>query len=156
MISELRLFKTFSLPNLPILKRKFLLSINFSPGSNSNDQPIIALPSRMLWVKGVGEFVSAAQVIKKTHKCRFVLIGENDDNNPNSINTNQLLKWQNEGLIEWWGHQKNMPAIMKKIDIVCLPSYREGLPKALLEAASSGVPIAVSYTHLTLPTTPYV
>lgn len=119
-------------------------TINFSPGSNSNVQPIIALPSRMLWVKGVGEFVSAAKDIKKTHKCRFVLIGENDDNNPNSIHTSQLLKWQNEGVIEWWGHQKNMPAVMKKIDIVCLPSYREGLPKALLEAASSGLPIVTT------------
>jgi len=116
----------------------------FTPKNKFSIKPIIALPSRMLWVKGVGEFVSAAKSIKKTHDCRFVLIGENDDNNPNSINTNQLLKWQNEGFIEWWGHQKNMPAIMNKIDIVCLPTYREGLPKALLEAASSGLPIVTT------------
>ena len=119
-------------------------TIQYSPNNKSNLKPIIALPSRMLWVKGVGEFVKAARTIKKTHKCRFVLVGENDNNNPNSINSDQLIKWQNEGFVEWWGHQHNMPDLLKKIDIVCLPAYREGLPKALLEAASAGLPIVTT------------
>ena len=116
----------------------------YSPHNKTNLIPIIVLPSRMLWVKGVSEFVSAARILKKIHNCRFILVGDNDNNNPDSINSNQLIEWQNEGIIEWWGHQDNMPALLKKIDIVCLPSYREGLPKALLEAASAGLPIVTT------------
>jgi len=116
----------------------------YSTHNKTNLIPIIVLPSRMLWVKGVSEFVSAARILKKIHNCRFILVGDNDNNNPDSINSNQLIEWQNEGIIEWWGHQDNMPALLKKIDIVCLPSYREGLPKALLEAASAGLPIVTT------------
>ena len=116
----------------------------YSPSKKYNVVPIIALPSRMLWVKGIGEFVEAARAIKKTHECRFVLVGDNDNNNPNSINSGQLIKWQNDETIEWWGHQNDMSAVLNKIDIICLPSYREGLPKSLLEAASAGIPIVTT------------
>ena len=116
----------------------------YTPYKKSNQIPIIALPSRMLWVKGVGEFVKAGRILKKTVKCKLVLIGSNDNNNPDSIDNEQLIKWQDEGVIEWWGHQTDMVSILKMIDIVCFPSYREGLPKSLLEAASSGIPIVTT------------
>jgi glycosyltransferase involved in cell wall biosynthesis len=116
----------------------------YCTNNKTNLIPIIALPSRMLWAKGVGEFVDAAKTLKKIHNCRFVLVGDNDNNNPDSINNDQLIIWQHEGAIEWWGHHDDMSALLKKIDIVCLPSYREGLPKALLEAASAGLPIVTT------------
>jgi len=116
----------------------------YCPHNKINSKLIIALPSRMLWVKGVGEFVDAAKNLKKNYNCRFILVGDNDNNNPDSINSNQLIEWQNEGTIEWWGHHEDMSAVLKKIDIVCLPTYREGLPKALLEAASAGLPIVTT------------
>lgn len=104
--------------------------------------PLIILPARMLWDKGVGEFVKAASILKnKGIEARFALVGERDPANPTSISEQQLQTWKNAGIVEWWGRQENMLAAYAACRIVCLPSYREGLPKALLEAAASSRPI---------------
>jgi len=114
----------------------------YSPVKKNNQIPLVILPSRMLWVKGVGEFVEAARVLKnQSIKCRCILVGDNDDDNPASISNKQLSYWQDEGIVEWWGHSDDMEGVLSKADIICLPSYREGLPKSLLEAAASGLPI---------------
>jgi glycosyltransferase involved in cell wall biosynthesis len=67
---------------------------------------------------------------------RFVLVGDGDGDNPASIPDAQLKAWHDSGLMECWGHCEDMPAALKQAHIVCLPSYREGLPKVLLEAAA--------------------
>lgn len=102
----------------------------------------VVLAARMLWDKGVGEFVAAAHQLRgQGIVARFILVGKSDSKNPNAIPEEQLVSWQKEGAVEWWGHQNDMAAVFSKIHIVCLPSYREGLPKVLLEGAACGRPI---------------
>lgn len=101
--------------------------------------PVVMLASRMLLDKGIVEFVEAARQPKgRGIDARFVLVGDTDIHNPSAISNVQLASWQAEGVIEWWGRRENMPAVLQQANIVCLPSYREGLPKVLLEAASCG------------------
>jgi len=114
----------------------------FHPGPLPSGTPLVILPARMLWDKGLGEFVKCARVIKDHGVvARFVLVGDPDPHNPESVSIEQLNIWEKEGVVEWWTHKKNMPSIYINASIICLPSYREGLPKALLEAASCGRPI---------------
>jgi glycosyltransferase involved in cell wall biosynthesis len=114
--------------------------------AESNEVPIVLLASRLLWDKGVGEFVAAARTIRRSGiDARFVLAGDNDDENPGSISTAQLKEWNDEGAVECWGHCTNMPNIFAGIHIVCLPTaYGEGVPKVLIEAASCGRPIVAT------------
>ncbi len=101
--------------------------------------PVVILASRMLWDKGVGEFIQAAKIVKKEYpNCRFVLVGDPDPENPMSIPEEVLQGWHKAEIVEWWGHRDDMPQIFANSNIVVLPSYREGLPKVLLEAASCG------------------
>jgi len=111
----------------------------FIPTDESTGVPIVILASRMLWDKGVGEFVNAARVLKQEGVAtRFVLVGDSDPENPASIPNAQLSEWHELGIVEWWGERGNMHEMLTQAHIVCLPSYREGLPKVLLEAASCG------------------
>jgi glycosyltransferase involved in cell wall biosynthesis len=117
----------------------------FRPMLNEGGEPIILLACRMLWDKGVGEFVEAARLLKRQKPgVRFVLVGRCDDDNPASIQPEQLHRWQEEGTIEWWGHRSDMPAVLGNAAVVVLPSYREGLPVSLLEAAACGKPIVAT------------
>ena len=103
------------------------------------------LASRMLWDKGVGEFVEAAHLLKQQRQlARFVLVGRLDEDNPARITLKQLMKWHEQGLVEWWGHRDDMPQVLASASVVVLPSYREGLPKVLLEAAACGRPIVAT------------
>lgn len=108
-----------------------------------NNIPMVILPARMLWDKGINAFVECAKKINKINKkARFVLIGGIDLDNPESVPKKQLESWHNSGLVEWLGQQKNMPDIYQEADIVCFPSYYgEGLPMSLLESASCELPI---------------
>jgi len=106
---------------------------------------IVVLASRLLWDKGIGEFVQAARKLQQRGvKARFVLVGESDQQNPSAIPHDQLLSWEAEAVVELWGQQENMPEIFAKSHIVCLPSYREGVPKVLIEAAACGKPIVTT------------
>jgi len=104
----------------------------------------VILPGRMLWEKGVGEFVTAAKILKnKNVIADFILVGGQDAKNPSSIPDQYLSECEKFG-VKWIGHQSDMIKIFQHADIVCLPSYREGLPKALVEAAASGCPIVTT------------
>lgn len=99
------------------------------------DNIYVTLPARMLWDKGVGEFVKAARLVKQeTSHIIFQLAGGIDTENPAGIPEEQLKAWQEEGVVSWLGHRTDMADIFTQSHIVCLPSYREGLPKALIEA----------------------
>ena len=103
---------------------------------------VVVLVARMLRDKGVHEFVHAAHLLKsKKIKARFVLVGGPDHGNPATIPVSTLQDWTTNGTVEWRGHQTDIPSIMKEAHIVVLPSYREGLPKVLLEAAATGRPV---------------
>jgi len=107
--------------------------------------PLVVLPARLLWDKGVGEFVAAAKLLKaRGVKARFALIGDTDDANPAATPRDQVANWHAEGTIEAWGYRADMPAVLAQSTIVCLPSYAEGLPKALLEALAVGRPIVTT------------
>lgn len=117
----------------------------FYPEKKPNGLPVVLLPSRFLWDKGIGEFVESAKILKeKGLKARFVLAGKHDEENPENIPISKIKEWVEEGLVENWGFVKNMSKAINKSSIVCLPSYREGLPKCLLEAASCARPIVTT------------
>jgi len=117
----------------------------YVPGSNSTDIPQVILVARMLWEKGIGEFVQAAKLIlTKGTSASFILIGDTDSENPAAISVEQLKEWQSEQGIEWMGRRDDIPQLLKQSTVACLPSYREGLPKFLLEAASAGLPIVTT------------
>lgn len=102
---------------------------------------VIVLPSRLLREKGVLEFVEASRILKSRGiVARMALVGTADYKNPSAISENEIKQWVAEGAIEWWGHREDMSAVFRTAAIVCLPSYREGMPKVLLEAAAAGKP----------------
>ena len=128
--------------NVAIIRGSGVNIEQFTFMNEVKDTPIVMLASRMLWDKGVGEFVDAAKILKdKKINARFVLVGENDPENPASIPEGQLNEWHESGVIEYWGEQTKMHEVLPRASIICLPSYREGLPKVLLEAASCSRPI---------------
>lgn len=104
--------------------------------------PVVMLASRMIWPKGIREFVDAAATLKQKMDVRFVLVGKPDIENSASVPESLLHQWNKEGNVEWWGHQGDMAETLGQATLVCLPTYYgEGVPKILLEAMSLGRPI---------------
>jgi glycosyltransferase involved in cell wall biosynthesis len=110
--------------------------------------PVVVLASRMLWAKGIQEFVDAVRILSDSGvKARFALVGKSDPANPSAIPTDQLQSWNEGGVVEWWGHKSDMPGVFGQSHIVCLPSsYGEGVPKVLIEAAACGRAIVTTNT----------
>jgi glycosyltransferase involved in cell wall biosynthesis len=108
-----------------------------------SDTPIILFASRLLWQKGIADFVAAASIVRKNiTNVRFVIVGEPDKNNPNSVPEATLNEWNEGELVEWWGYQSQMPKTLSRVKMVVLPSfYGEGVPKVLIEAAACEKPI---------------
>ena len=106
---------------------------------------LVVLPARLLWHKGVAEFVEAARLLRaRGSSARFALVGGIDPDNPAAVPAAQVESWQRDGTIEWWGQRDDMPQVFAQAHVVCLPSYGEGLPKALIEAASCARPIVAT------------
>jgi len=101
--------------------------------------PVVILVARLLADKGVYEFVKAAEIMKaQASNARMVLVGSTDPGNLKSVTTQEINSWVDAGIIEYWGYSTEVAAIMSKSNIIVLPSYREGLPKVLIEAAACG------------------
>ena len=142
---DFRKFKTI----IPITEKV----INFIPGSGVNtskllpikkitNNPNILLPARMLYEKGINEFVEASRILKKKNNSyNFYLAGDFNSINPSAIAKDKIEGWVKEGLVIYLGHQNDMESLYHQMSIVCLPSWREGFPKVLMEAASLGLPV---------------
>ena len=103
------------------------------------DIPVVMLVARLLIDKGVNEFVSAAKILAdKNIPVRMVLVGDIDKGNPKSLSHSQLDKLIADKYVEHWGYSHDVSATMGMANIIVLPSYREGLPKCLIEAAACG------------------
>ena len=114
----------------------------FCPTPEPSGTPVVVLASRMLRSKGVEEFVQAARLLKASGvQVRCVLVGKVDMKNPSTITEAQLRRWEKEGVVEWWGHCDDMAGVFAASHAVVLPSYAEGLPKALLEGAACARPL---------------
>jgi len=108
-------------------------------------EPLVVLPARMLKDKGVVEFAEAAASVRRAGcDWRFALVGTADYQNPSAVPREQIQAWVDAGTLEWWGHREGMAAVFARASIVCLPSYREGMPKALLEAAAAGCAVVTT------------
>ncbi len=112
-----------------------------------NKVPAVALIARMLKDKGIYEFIEAYKLLKaRKIKCRFILVGDVDPINPSSIEKSFLQSCHRDKKIEWLGWRDDIDKILLGIDILCLPSYREGLPKSLVEGAAAGLPLVTTDT----------
>ena len=112
----------------------------FKPSQEADGVPIVMLAGRLLWEKGVADFVDAARIVRKQGiSARFVIVGAPDNENLSSISADMLDEWDREPNVECWGKRSDMESVLPECQIFCLPSYYgEGVPKVLLEAAACG------------------
>lgn len=117
----------------------------FQPQEQKREDDVFKflLISRMLWEKGIGEYVEAAKIIKHKFKnVDFQLLGFLDVENPSAITRKQINTWIDEDLVNYLGTSDNVKEHISKADCIVLPSfYREGTPRVLLESASMAKPI---------------
>ena len=108
----------------------------FTPQAEPLDElPVVLFAGRLLWQKGIGDFVEVARRLRG--RARFRVVGYEEATSPLSVPAARLRAWADEGLIEWLGKRDDMPQVYAGSNIVCLPStYGEGVPKVLIEAAA--------------------
>jgi glycosyltransferase involved in cell wall biosynthesis len=105
----------------------------------------VLLAARLLWDKGLAEYVGAARQLRLDGRdIEFLLAGDPDPGNPAAVPEGTVRAWVGEGLLQWLGHVDDMAALFETVDAVVLPSYREGLPKGLIEAGASGLPLVTT------------
>ncbi|WP_202411280.1 glycosyltransferase family 4 protein [Aeromonas veronii] len=103
------------------------------------------LIARMLWDKGIGEYIAAARVIKQRYpQAIFQLLGACDVSNPSVITREQIRLWEENGLVEYLGTTDDVRPFIMNADCIVLPSYREGIPRTMIESASMGKPLIVT------------
>lgn len=111
------------------------------PPPLSGGAPVVTYVGRMLADKGLRELADAARLLKRRgREVRIILVGPTDPENPQSLSPQELQGWVAEGVLEWHGYRSDVAAVWAESTIAVLPSYREGMPKSLLEAAASAVP----------------
>jgi glycosyltransferase involved in cell wall biosynthesis len=116
-----------------------------SPAPPPHSEFRVLLPARLLWDKGLAEYIEAAQILKRDGRpIHFMLAGEPDPGNPAAVSRERVQSWVDEGIVQWLGHVDNMPDLFRSVNAVVLPSYREGFPKGLIEAAACGLPIVTT------------
>ncbi|MBU3568201.1 glycosyltransferase family 4 protein [Polynucleobacter sp. UK-Pondora-W15] len=120
----------------------------FIPSVKKLDTVNVVMVSRMLWAKGVHEFMLAAKILMNENiDARFILVGGIDLGNPTSVPIKELESWSKRDGFEWWGKRSDIPEVLRDADILCLPSYYgEGVPKVLLEGAAAGLPLITTNT----------
>lgn len=138
-LNHLKKWGVLNLRNVKIIKGSGVNLEMFTNLTEQSGTPVVCFAARLLKDKGVLEFVSAARQLKeKNINARFLLAGNLDANNPTSLSIEDLSNIKKDGYVEILGHVKDIPALYRMSHIICLPSYREGMPKSLLEAAAAG------------------
>jgi len=115
-------------------------------GNRLSKEPVVLLAARLLLDKGVHEFVKAAETLQLSGiKAQFWIAGEPDRGNPASVSDEMVEIWRRQGFVQCLGHRDNMPDLLRQADIAVLPtSYQEGVPRFLLEAAATGLPLVAT------------
>lgn len=123
-----------------------LHTFRYEPMQHMENRPIrFLLVARLLWDKGVGEYVEAARLVQQRYPtARFQLLGFLDVKNPTAVSGEQMDEWVAEGVVEYLGVADDVKPYLAAADCVVLPSYREGVPRSLLEAAAMGRPIVTT------------
>jgi glycosyltransferase involved in cell wall biosynthesis len=122
----------------------------FTPSDDTNRKSLntpfrFLLIARMLKDKGVIEFVNAAQLLKESGvRAEFCLLGFLDVQNPAAISSEQMKEWTDQGFVIYLGVSDDVREHIASAECVVLPSYREGTPRTLLEAAAMGKPIVTT------------
>ncbi|MFK2875923.1 glycosyltransferase family 4 protein [Rhodanobacter hydrolyticus] len=110
--------------------------------SADDERPRVLLACRLLWDKGLDEFVNAIRQLRlQGCSLHALLAGTPDPGNPATVPEATIRGWVAEGLVTWLGHVDDMAGLLASVDVVVLPSYREGLPRTLVEAAACGLPL---------------
>ena len=127
-------------PGQAVLIRGSGVDLNaYAPTPEPDGPPIAIMVSRLLTDKGVREFVEAAGMTAgHPSGLRWVLVGAPDPGNPASITQEEFQRWQAEGVVTCLGERDDVAALYQNAHIAVLPSYREGLPRSLVEAAACG------------------
>ena len=108
-------------------------------------EPIIVMASRIIADKGIFEYIKSIQYLKKHNfEGKFYLVGDIDYKNPSAIKKSTVNYWHKKKIITYVKHQKKISTFLKKSTIIVLPSYREGFPKILMEAAACGRPVVTT------------
>ena len=132
------------IPGSGVDLKRFQIDVNDRVEILSRDlrAPIFLLIARMLWDKGIGEYVEAAKNFKKKYPAaRFQLLGFSGSDNPSSIPISTIKNWVSDGIVEYLGDTDDVRPFILAADCVVLPSYREGVPRVLLEASALARPI---------------
>lgn len=134
--------------NIRLIRSSGVNTRRFAPAERSDEaKPLrVLLAARLLWEKGVQEFVDAAAMVKaRGCAMEFLLAGAPDPGNPRSVDQAHVDEWVAKGLVTWLGHVDDMPALLRSVDVMALPSYyREGVPKSLIEGAACGLALVTT------------
>jgi len=130
--------RTHVIPGSGVDVKKFTPAMRRS----SDGDVVVLMAGRLLFDKGVGEFVDSARRLRGGRfKTRFWIAGTADEGNPRCVPADVLDRWRREGAVELLGHRDDMPELLQQASIAVLPSYHEGVPRFLLEAAATGLPL---------------
>ncbi|WP_157475163.1 glycosyltransferase family 4 protein [Lysobacter sp. Root494] len=135
--------------NIRLIRSSGVNTFRFAPAERSQGStgPLrVLLAARLVWEKGIREFVDAAALVK-SRGCpmEFLLAGAPDLGNPRSVEQTHVDEWVTKGLVTWLGHVDDMPELLRSVDVMALPSYyREGVPKSLIEGAACGLALVTT------------
>lgn len=115
----------------------------FAPAPEPPGMPVVLFAGRVLWSKGVGDFVAAAERLRGA--ARFAIASLPEPRNPDAVPPDTIARWIETGTIEWWGTRDDMAEVLRSVHVACLPTrYGEGVPKFLVEAAASARPVVAT------------
>ena len=123
--------------NIQVIKGAGVDLASYQATPENLETQVVTMFARVLRDKGVLDFAAAANIVHTQFPTAiFQLVGDCDPGNPTSVSEHEVRSWESAGSITWLGYRTDVPALLASSNIVCLPSYREGLPKTLIEACA--------------------